>query len=118
MVVYERQRLGADDAVERLRRDLLRTRQIRVDRGARVVGVDVEDLDRLERRGVGEAARVPVLLDLEHATAEVSPTPAARVAFEEALDVVAVYRRAAVPARVLADRPQPPEVPQAHTTHG
>ncbi len=97
-VVDELQRLGEHETVERPIGDAVADGEIGDHGRVRIARVDVEHVGL--RDGAAEAARVRVALHLEGAAADV-----AGVLGEEALDVVAVDRRAPVEAPLRAERP-------------
>src|SRR5262245_46227664 len=97
------QRLGTDDAIEALGRHIVRAREIGHDRRLWVARDDVQYI-ALRHASSSELARVPVVADLEHATADVLG-----VRGEEPLDVVPVDGEAAVEAERPAHRSETPQ---------
>ena len=105
-VVDELKRLGQHEAIKLVRRDPICRGQITDDRRAPVCSVDVEHITPVDVRA--ESISVDAIFDFERTAADVPP-----VLLEEAFDVIAINRRAAVIAmtfaqgRGSADRPEP-----------
>ncbi len=102
-VVDELQRLGDDRAVEGVGRDVRRVREVADDRRLRVPLLRHQDVDLLDAGSV--ASRVVRSRDLEDVAANVR-----LVSSDEALDVDAVDRRAALEAPVRVDGRDAPQV--------
>jgi hypothetical protein len=107
-VVEELERLRHDHAVEGIRRDVRRVGEIADEGRARIRIVDVEDVS-LRHAAFAEDARVIVVFDLEHVSADI-----VRVRAQELLDVIAIDRPAAIEAVLRAERRGALEIADVH----
>jgi hypothetical protein len=96
-VVDVLERLGEDEAVEGVARNVVGRREIGDDRRRGIRGVDVQHVAALDADA--EALGVPVVQHLEHPTADRTPLRG-----EKPVDVVAVDRSATIAAPVVAER--------------
>ena len=109
LVLEQVERLDQQDAVVGLRRQRARNAQVGDDRRVRVGGVQVHDVAGADAAGP-EPARVARVTDLEYVAADRSGG-----LVQEALDVEAVDRPAAVEAVARAERPRAAQGPPLGT---
>jgi hypothetical protein len=105
-LVYQLQRLRENEAVESAVRKPVSDREIRNDRCLRVARVDIEDIGPLDSSTKSPA--VARVLYFENPAHDVRSVPC-----QEAFDVVAVNRSAAVISEVCAQRSRASERPEA-----
>src|SRR5215470_12676244 len=82
--------------------------QVRHNCGVRIRGVDIEDVTRRDRFPA-ELPCVTVILDFEHAAAEIGAIP-----IQELVDVVAIQRPSTVESPDIAERTASTEIPPIH----